>query len=114
MSMSNCDCGFDVGDPRVTLHSAHCSSIRIPHLEQRVKELYAENARLRDKALTIGKAFMADTPFDTYHGIDIHETASDYAEWDGRPGEILPMDYFDALVRCCKESQALLGGVENG
>ena len=57
---------------------------------------------------------MADTPFDSYHGVDIPETASDYAEWDGRIGEILPIDYFDALVRCCQESPALLGGGENG
>ena len=75
---------------------------------KRIEELEAENKRLRHKALKIGNALMTDPPFDEYYGIDIHETASDYAEWDGRTGKILPIDYFDALVRCCEESPALL------
>ena len=59
--MSDCSCGFDVGDPRVARHADNCAMKRIAELEaelkhqqhmadkeyHRYKELEAENKTLR-------------------------------------------------------------------
>ena len=42
--MSNCNCGFDIGDPRMDRHSATCSAGRIAELEAKVEALREANA----------------------------------------------------------------------
>jgi len=79
-------------------------------LTDRIASLEAENMRLRNQQEIIGEALMRDPPFDVYHGVDLHETASAAAEDDGRCGDIASRDYFAALFECC--AQALLGGWE--
>ena len=37
--MSNCNCGFDIGDPRVSRHAEDCAGKRIAELEQQLSEL---------------------------------------------------------------------------
>jgi len=43
--MSNCNCGYDIGDPRVDRHSDKCSLKTVAKLKARIEELEAELVR---------------------------------------------------------------------
>ena len=47
--MSNCNCGFDIGDPRMSRHSDSCVGLFVAKLQARNTELEAELEKLEQQ-----------------------------------------------------------------